>query len=159
MILTIFISIFGLILGNQEGAYDDIPDCKGLQKVLSRDREIRINKKNHILEKCKIRLSEEDSIFERVEEALCRNHRLCFRQNSVLNAEMDNSDEMSGYNQVHHRRRRSEDDSYVDWAVYVVVLVLIILPILGILYCACKSTMPTSSSVSPVQQNQIETKN
>ena len=42
---------------------------------------------------------------------------------------------------------------------YKVVLVLIILPILGILYCACKSTMPTSSSVSPVQQNQIETKN
>lgn len=36
------------------------------------------------------------------------------------------------------------DDGYIDWAVYVVVLVLIVLPIVAVLYCACKSTMPTS---------------
>jgi len=54
------------------------------------------------------------------------------------------------------RRRRSEDDSYVDWAVYVVVLVLIVLPILGILYCACKSTMPATASVTPAPQKTTE---
>lgn len=39
-----------------------------------------------------------------------------------------------------------KDDDYIDWAVYVVVLVLIVLPIVAVLYCACKSTMPTSTS-------------
>lgn len=39
-----------------------------------------------------------------------------------------------------------KDDGYIDWAVYVVVLVLIVLPIVAVLYCACKSTMPTSTS-------------
>ena len=35
-----------------------------------------------------------------------------------------------------------------------VVIVLIILPILGILYCACKSTMPATASVSPAPRQE-----
>lgn len=43
---------------------------------------------------------------------------------------------------------KKQDDGYIDWAVYVVVLVLIVLPIVAVLYCACKSTMPTSTSAT-----------
>ena len=49
MIVTIFISIFGLILGQNVGAYDE-QDCSSQE--VSPDREIRITKAN---EKCKIR--------------------------------------------------------------------------------------------------------
>ena len=51
MIVTVFISFFGLIMGQKAtGAYDE-QDCSRGQEV-SRDREIRIKKVN---EKCKIR--------------------------------------------------------------------------------------------------------
>merc|ERR1712242_369668 len=49
----------------------------------------------------------------------------------------------------------AEDEMVVgDWVVYAVVIVLIILPILGILYCACKSTMPATASVSPAPRQE-----
>merc|ERR1712242_390547 len=52
-------------------------------------------------------------------------------------------------------RRNAEDEMVVgDWVVYAVVIVLIILPILGILYCACKSTMPATASVSPAPRQE-----
>ena len=35
-----------------------------------------------------------------------------------------------------------------------VVIVLIILPIMGILYCACKSTMPATASVTPAPRQE-----
>ena len=49
MIVTIFISFFGLILGQNVGAYNE-QDCSSQE--VSPDREIRITKAN---EKCKIR--------------------------------------------------------------------------------------------------------
>jgi len=74
-----------------------------------------------------------------------------FAQNFEIVADADDSPTFA-YNRDFNRSDREndtkKDDGYIDWAVYIVVLVIIVLPIVAVLYCACKSTMPTGNSTS-----------